>query len=156
MTIDSTLQQVLLDRAFEAAQLGYAEGGVPIGAVVARADGTVVSAASNRYVQTNDWTAHAEMCAVRDVGNTIDLRTAVLATTMMPCWMCAGMIEHLGIPTVIIGDDESWPDGALEWLRTRRVEVIVRRDSRFTDLVTQWVGSGQDLWSPPAATPVDQ
>jgi cytosine/creatinine deaminase len=151
MPIDDALQQELLDRAFDAARRGHDEGGIPIGAVVATADGTVVSAASNRYVQTSDWTAHAEICAVRDAGNRIDLRTAILATTMMPCWMCAGMVEHLGIPTVIVGDDESWPDGALDWLRTRDVEVIVRRDPRFTELVARWAGSGHELWSPPAA-----
>ena len=150
MTIDDALQQRLLDCAFEAAKKSYSEGGVPIGAVVARADGTVVAAASNRYVQTNDQTAHAEMCAVRDAGDAIDLRTAILATTMMPCWMCAGMIAHLGIPTVIVGDDQSWPDGALDWLRARDVDVIVRRDHRFVDLLTEWIGEGNPLWSPPA------
>ena len=91
----------------------------------------IVAAASQSLTSRSsaDWTAHAEMAAgaVRDAGNSIDLNRAPRDHDDAVLDACAGMIQHLGILVVIVGDDESWPDGALDWLRTRQCQVIVRR-----------------------------
>ena len=51
--------------AYEEAQLGLSEGGLPIGSVLVDRDGNIVSRGHNLRVQTGDPTAHAEMVAIR-------------------------------------------------------------------------------------------
>ena len=53
--------------AYEEAQLGVSEGGLPIGSVLVDGDGNIVSRGHNLRVQTGDPTAHAEMVAIRSV-----------------------------------------------------------------------------------------
>ena len=51
--------------ALEQARLAFADGDVPIGAVVVGADGTIVAAGRNRRELDGDPTAHAEVIAIR-------------------------------------------------------------------------------------------
>ena len=55
----------LIKAAYEEAQLGLSEGGLPIGSVLVDSDGNIVSRGHNLRVQTGDPTAHAEMVAIR-------------------------------------------------------------------------------------------
>jgi tRNA(adenine34) deaminase len=62
----------------------------PIAAVIVR-DGVVLSAETNRTVEDNDATAHAEICAYRAAGAKVgdmELRGATLYSTLQPCGMC--------------------------------------------------------------------
>jgi len=147
-TTRTTELRSLLDQAAFAARAGYEEGGVPIGAAIALADGTVVGASANRRAQDHDQTAHAEISAARLAGIDVDLRGATLATTLIPCWMCAGMIDHLGITTVVVGDDTSWPDLTIDWLRTRGVEVILMDETPTRALLADWIAAHADDWRP--------
>ena len=51
--------------AYKEAQLGLAEGGLPIGSVLVDESGQVVARGHNLRVQTGDPTAHAEVVAIR-------------------------------------------------------------------------------------------
>ena len=55
----------LLQEAIKEAELGRAEGGLPIGSVIANQAGEIVSRGHNLRVQTGDPTAHAEIVAIK-------------------------------------------------------------------------------------------
>ena len=57
--------KIWIKAAYEEAQLGLSEGGLPIGSVLVDGDGNIVSRGHNLRVQTGDPTAHAEMVAIR-------------------------------------------------------------------------------------------
>jgi tRNA(adenine34) deaminase len=96
-----SLMDVCIETAAEAVRLGQ----VPIAAVVARDDGTVVSRAFNRQALDNDKTAHAEIVALRNAAASIgvDERNLVLASTVEPCVMCTGASMMSGVETVLYG-----------------------------------------------------
>ena len=58
---DSAMLEVAMDEA----RTGLAEGGIPIGAAIFRADGTLVSRGHNRRVQQDDPSIHGETDAFR-------------------------------------------------------------------------------------------
>lgn len=77
--------------AFEGMRAG--KGG-PFGAVVVK-DGKVIGQGSNRVLQGNDPTAHAEVEAIRDACrhlNHFQLTGCTLYTSCEPCPMCLGAI----------------------------------------------------------------
>ena len=59
--MDRDLRQQLMDQARAEAELGWAEGGIPIGAVLATESGEVVARGHNQRVQNGDPTSHARM-----------------------------------------------------------------------------------------------
>ena len=78
---------------------------VPVGAVIT--DGcTLLAAAGNRPVSTNDPTSHAEINALRiaaqNQGN-YRLTGATLYVTLEPCIMCMGAIIHSRIKRLVFG-----------------------------------------------------
>ena len=62
----------LLDVAVAEARAGLAEGGVPIGAALFAADGTLLGRGRNRRVQDGDPSMHAETAAFRAAGRQRD------------------------------------------------------------------------------------
>jgi len=125
-----------LDCAGEAA----ARGDIPIGAVVANAEGRIVAAAGNRRETDGDPTAHAEILALRTAAQEIGdwrLDGCTLVVTVEPCPMCAGAAVLARVATLVIGawNDEYGAAGS-RWdlVRDRRmnhrIEVIggVRSD----------------------------
>ncbi len=62
----------------------------PIAAVIVR-NGKILAAETNRTMEDNDATAHAEICAFRAAGahvGEMELRGATLYSTLQPCGMC--------------------------------------------------------------------
>jgi tRNA(adenine34) deaminase len=97
-----TLMAIALDEAHAA----LAHGDVPIGAVVARADGTVLARRHNERELHHDPTAHAELLAIRDASASVGswrLDGCVLVSTIEPCPMCAGAALAARIDTVLFG-----------------------------------------------------
>lgn len=150
MSLDHDVQLALVEAAVDAARAGWAESGAPIGAVIADRGGNVLGRSSNRCLQDHDPTAHAEIAAARAAGTSVDFSRSVLATTLTPCWMCAGMVDQLAIPTVVVGDVQSWATDALDWLRSRGVEVLVAEHPGVTELLAGWVAEHPGLWRFPA------
>ena len=80
-----------LQAAIDEAKQGLAEGGIPIGSVLA-IDGRIVGHGHNRRVQKGSAILHAEMDAIENAGrlNASDYRRATLYSTLSPCDMCSG------------------------------------------------------------------
>lgn len=96
----------LMVLALEEARKALAMDEVPIGAVIADAEGRILSAAHNRRHVDRDPTAHAEMLVIRAAAEALgDWRLAgcTLAVTLEPCCMCAGAIVLARLETVVYG-----------------------------------------------------
>ena len=82
------------------------EGEVPVGCVIADANGKVIGRGRNRREKAADATAHAEIEAIRQAGETTGswrLDGCTLYVTLEPCPMCAGAIINSRIPTLVYG-----------------------------------------------------
>ena len=133
------------EAAYQAAQKSLAEGGIPIGAALAR-DGVVIASGHNERVQNADPIAHGEMSALRAAGRQKSYRDVTLYTTLAPCAMCAGTIIQFKIPRVVVGEGQTF-DGELELLRSRGVEVVVLDDRRCVDMMRTFQDAHPELWA---------
>ena len=80
-----------LKAAFDEAQKGLQEGGIPIGSVIIH-DGRIISRGHNRRVQQGSTVLHGEMDAFENAGRqpASVYRDCTLYTTLSPCPMCSG------------------------------------------------------------------
>jgi tRNA(adenine34) deaminase len=95
-----------MNAAIEQALAAQDEGDVPIGAVIANADGEIIASAYNRRIIDADPTAHAEVLAIRSAAKAIGdwrLNGCTLIVTLEPCCMCAGAIVLARIDRVVYG-----------------------------------------------------
>ncbi len=96
----------LMDHALAQAQRAFAEGEVPVGAVLAREDGEILATAHNQPLGSNDPTAHAEILVLRKAGHALGnyrLNGSILVVTIEPCVMCMGAAIHARVATVVYG-----------------------------------------------------
>jgi cytosine/creatinine deaminase len=135
----------LLDVAYDEALRGLAEGGIPIGAALFGADGTLLGRGHNRRVQSGDPSMHAETDAFRAAGRRRDYRDTVMVTTLSPCWYCSGLIRQFGIGSVVVGESQTF-SGGHEWLAGHGVAVTVLEDRRCIDLMTRFIAEHPALW----------
>jgi cytosine deaminase len=135
----------LLDVALNEARAGLAEGGIPIGAALFAADGTLLGRGRNRRVQDGDPSTHAETAAFRAAGRQRDYRTTVMVTTLSPCWYCSGLVRQFGIGSVIVGESRTFTGGH-SWLADHGVAVTVLDDARCVRLMEEFVVARPELW----------
>ena len=91
--------------ALELAREASSEGEVPVGCVIADADGKVIGRGRNRREENADATAHAEIEAIREAGEALGWRLdgCTLYVTLEPCPMCAGAIINARVPMLVFG-----------------------------------------------------
>jgi creatinine deaminase len=141
----STMQQ-LMDAARQEAQQSWMEGGIPIGAVLAREDGTIVARGHNQRVQNGDPTSHGETQCIRNAGRRRDWRDLTLVTTLSPCPMCAGTAVLLGFRRVLIGERRSF-QGAERWLEEAGIAVECLNDPACEALMQTMLEQKPELWA---------
>ena len=137
--------QVLLAQARAEAEQSWAEGGIPIGAVLATEDGAVVARGHNQRVQCGDPTSHGETQCIRNAGRRRDWRDLTLVTTLSPCPMCAGTAVLLGLRRVVIGERRSF-QGAEAWLREAGIAVECLDDPDCVALMERMQREKPELW----------
>jgi len=101
--------ELWMEEALREAQRALASGEVPVGAVVVH-DGRVVGRGWNHPITAHDPTAHAEILALREAGQTIGnyrLLDCDLYVTVEPCAMCAGAITHARIRRLVYGAEDA-------------------------------------------------
>jgi cytosine/creatinine deaminase len=141
VTTDTEMLRVARDEA----RTGYAEGGVPIGAALFAADGTLLGRGHNRRVQDDDPSAHAETTAFRAAGRRPSYRDTTMVTTLSPCWFCAGLVLQFGIARVLVGEARTF-SGRHAWPAGQGVAVSVLDDDECAHLMTTFIGERPRLW----------
>ncbi len=92
-------------KALEEARAAYAEGEVPVGAVVVCRD-RILARTHNLTETLNDVTAHAEIQAVTAAANAPGgkyLNECTLYVTVEPCVMCAGALGWAQLGRLVYG-----------------------------------------------------
>ena len=136
----------MLEIAFEEAQIGFAEGGVPIGGALFAADGTLLGRGHNRRVQFGDPSIHGETDAFRNAGRQRSYRGTTMVTTLSPCWYCSGLIRQFGISRLVIGEEQTFVGGH-DWLAEHGVDVVILDDRRCVDLLGRYISANPEIWN---------
>ncbi len=106
-----------MEQALSEARAAAKRDEVPVGAVVADAQGRVIAAAGNRTRELNDPTAHAEVLAIRaacaELGSE-RLTGCDLYVTLEPCPMCAAAISAARIARLYYGADDPKSGGVAQ------------------------------------------
>jgi len=135
---------MFMKAAIDEAKKGLKEGGIPIGSVLAR-KGKVIGRGHNKRVQDNDPILHAEIDCLRNAGRVGTYKDAVLYSTLMPCYLCAGAIVQFGIKKVIAGEAETFA-GAREFMESHGVEVTDLNLDECKQLMREFIENNPDLW----------
>ena len=135
----------MLRIAVEEARLGLAEGGIPIGAALFHADGSLLGRGRNRRVQEDDPSVHGETDAFRKAGRQRSYRDTIMVTTLSPCWYCSGLVRQFGIGTVVMGESVNF-QGGHEWLRAQGVAVFDLGDADCIRMLGDWIAQHPHLW----------
>ncbi|MCH2134208.1 MAG: nucleoside deaminase [Phycisphaerales bacterium] len=146
MTHGSAPWRPWLDAAIEQAEKSWAEGGIPIGAVLVDQDGTIVARGHNERVQSGDPTAHGEMSCIRNAGRRRDWHMLTMVTTLSPCPMCSGTTILYRIPRVVVGESRTF-QGAEHWLREAGIEITQADCDRCVALMERLQQEKPDLWA---------
>lgn len=144
--MDQGLARARLATAVAEARIGLAEGGIPIGAALYDADGTVLGSGHNRRVQDGDPSLHAETAAFRAAGRRRTYRGTTMVTTLSPCWYCSGLVRQFGIPRVVIGEAATF-HGGQDWLAENGVEIVLLDDPECVDMMRTFIHDNPALWN---------
>lgn len=139
-------ERELLRVAIAEARQGLAEGGIPIGSVLADAGGKVLARGHNLRVQTGDPTAHAEVVCIRNAGRRTDWHQLILVSTLSPCIMCTGTALLYRIPRVVIGENQTFL-GAEDLFATRGVQCTVLQDEECIAMMREFIAARPELWN---------
>jgi tRNA(adenine34) deaminase len=96
----------LMQQAIELAKGASNFDDVPVGALIVNEQGEILATGQNLREKDNDPTAHAEMVAIKNIGNKIGnwrLDDLTLVVTLEPCVMCAGAIAQSRMKRLVYG-----------------------------------------------------
>lgn len=95
-----------MSAALALAREAFDEGEIPVGCVIADAQGNIIGRGRNKREESHDATQHAELEAIRAACRSQGdwrLSGCTIYVTLEPCPMCAGGIINSRIPTVVFG-----------------------------------------------------
>lgn len=138
--------QRFMQAAIEEARKGLAAGGIPIGSVLVK-DGEIIGRGHNQRIQKGSTVLHAEMDCLENAGRLrgVDYARCTIYSTLSPCDMCSGAILLYGIPTVVLGENETF-QGPEEHVRARGVEVVNLEDAECRRMMAEFIQDRPELW----------
>jgi cytosine deaminase len=136
----------MMGLALEQAKASLADGGVPVGAVLASVAGEVLGAGHNERVQRGDPVAHGEIACLRNTGRRESYADTILYTTLSPCQMCSGAILLFQIPRVVVGEAVTF-EGDLGFLEDNGVEVTLLNDPLCVAVMREFQLRYPQVWS---------
>jgi cytosine/creatinine deaminase len=134
-----------MQEAIEEARKGLSEGGIPIGSVLVR-NNVILGRGHNRRVQDGDPIIHAEIDCLRNAGRIGTYRDAVLYSTLMPCYLCAGAAVQFGIKKVIAGESRNFT-GARPFMEEHGIEVIDLDLDECVTMMQEFITQNPRLWN---------
>jgi creatinine deaminase len=136
----------MMELALGQAKASLADGGVPVGAVLASVTGEVLGVGHNERVQRGDPVAHGEIACLRNIGRRESYADTILYTTLSPCQLCSGAILLFQIPRVVVGEAETF-EGDLGFLRDNGVEVTLLNDPLCVGVMREFQQRYPQVWS---------
>jgi creatinine deaminase len=139
-----------MDRFFEEAlkeaEIGFKEGGVPIGSVLVINE-KIVARGHNRRVQRGSAILHAEMDCIENAGRLtpFDYSKSTLYSTLSPCDMCSGASLLYKIPRIVIGENVNFR-GPEDYIRSRGTQLTIINDLRCIELMQRFIQEHPELW----------
>ncbi|QSZ29931.1 hypothetical protein DSL72_004449 [Monilinia vaccinii-corymbosi] len=127
--------------AVEEAKMGYAEGGVPIGAVLVSRDGKLLGRGHNMRVQKGSAIHHGETSALENSGRLP--ASAYKGSTM---YTTTGACLLYGISRVVIGENNTFLGGEA-YLKQRGIEVVNMESKECQDLMEKFISEKPELWN---------
>jgi tRNA(adenine34) deaminase len=103
--MDQNAKNDYMKIALGEARTAFAEGEIPVGAVIVK-DGEVIAAAHNNRETVGDATGHAEILAIRQACRALGgwhLDKCTLYVTLEPCPMCMGAIINARVGKLVFG-----------------------------------------------------
>ena len=147
MADSPSLNQRFLDAAIEEAKSGLRSGGIPIGSVLV-IDGEIIGRGHNQRVQSGSAVLHAEMDCLENAGRLTasDYERSVIYSTLSPCDMCSGAILLYKIPTVVIGENQTF-QGPEQHLQDRGVELQIMNNIECIRMMEDFITENPSLWN---------
>lgn len=136
----------MLRVAIDEAKLGWAEGGIPIGAALFDNQGTLLGKGHNRRLQENDPSVHGETDAFRKAGRQPSYRDKIMVTTLAPCWYCSGLVRQFNFGTVVVGESVNFA-GGIDWLRENGIEIIDLHSQECIDMLASYIKQHPTIWN---------
>jgi creatinine deaminase len=146
MGFQAAVYQRMLAVAIAEARASLSEGGIPIGAAIFDASGTLLGAGHNRRVQHNDPSVHGETDAFRAAGRQKSYRKMTMVTTLAPCWYCSGLVRQFGFGRLLVGESRNF-QGGVEWLRSLGIEVIDLDSRECVDVLADYIRANPAVWN---------
>jgi tRNA(adenine34) deaminase len=97
-----------MQQALDLAEQGAHCGEVPGGAIVVN-NNEVIGSGFNKSIGSCDASAHAEIVALREAGQTLNnyrLPECTVYVTLEPCTMCVGALIHARVKCLVFGTRE--------------------------------------------------
>jgi tRNA(adenine34) deaminase len=153
-----------LELAMQEAERAALEGTFPVGAVIVGPDGQILSKGRNRVYTDGDYTAHAEVVAIREAGSLLmqpeNRHRSTLYTTMEPCLMCTVAFLFAYITRVVwVLNDDLWgglrcelhhPPGMTTLKQVERMQApepdLLQRMEELIELWTQNEPNSRARW----------
>ena len=89
---------------------------------------------------------HAEIDCLRNAGRVGSYKGAVLYSTLMPCYLCAGAVVQFGIKKVYAGESKTF-SGAREFMESHGVEVIDLESEECINMMNKFIAENPKLWN---------
>jgi len=136
-----------LDAAIEEAEIGLAEGGIPIGSVLV-SDGKIIGRGHNQRVQHGSVIHHAEMNCLENAGRlpASVYSRCTLYSTLSPCPMCSGAALLYKIPRIVVGENVTF-QGPEAYVRSQGVKVEILNDPVCIQLMRDFIKAHPELWN---------
>jgi len=133
--------------AIKEARKGLREGGIPIGAVLVKG-GKIIGRGHNRRVQKKSAILHAEMDCLENAGRlkARDYAKCTIYSTLSPCEMCTGAILLYKIPTVVIGENDTFK-GPEKYSQKQGVKLINLESDECKTLMRDFIAAKPALWN---------
>jgi len=132
--------------ALKEAKIGFAAGGIPIGAVLVY-KGKIIGRGHNQRVQKESVIRHGETDCLENAGRLPPsvYTQSTLYTTLSPCSMCSGTILLYKIPRVVIGENLNFT-GEEDLLKSCGVKVDFLNDPETIALMRSFIQENPTLW----------
>ena len=141
-----------LAEAIAEAEQGLREGGLPIGSVLVRG-GRIIGRGHNRRVQDGKPMIHAEIDCLNNAGRQRTYKDTVLYSTLMPCFLCSGAAVQFEIPTVMVGESETFPGGqgpggtSPAFMQSHGILLIDLHDERCIGMMRRFIHENPEIWN---------